>query len=704
MGITRRGLAAWPLGWGLGATGVARAQGADPHAWLEEVEGVRALEWVNARNAEALALVEAQPDFGRRRSETLASLSNQANISFPSRAGAWIYNFYRNARQPHGIWRRTTLEEYAKERPSWTVLLNLDNLAREESRNLVFSSVAVHVASDRALVFLSSGGEDRIEFREFDLASRSFVAGGFEAPPAKLGVAWFGPDELLISTESGPGSLTASGYPLAVRRWKRGTPMLDAPLLLRGQPSDVAVWPGYAGRDGLPPVALLRRQISFSDNERHLLLADGSLTRLDLPADSDAWIERDWLMIALRTSWTAGGQTFSEGSLLAIALAQAARPAREVHVLFEGRARRRQIRTAAVKDGFVTAFSENLRPALSFARWDGKAFTVTPLPAPATGMASVRADQPETGNRFWLTTEAPLTPQALTLVDATAAVPAPAPMKKQVPAFKPEGMVVRQFEARSADGTLVPYTVVGADQPAASAPTLLYGYGGFGISVDLDYQRMPGINWLQYGGTYVMAHIRGGGEFGTAWTLAAKGPRRQKGFDDFIAVAQDLVARGIARPRQLGIYGASNGGVLVTTVMVQRPELFGAVVSRVPLTDMLGFHKLFAGASWTEEYGNPDVAADREVLARYSPYQNAKALASGTAYPPILFIGNRNDDRVHPAHARKMVAQLRALGHAKTWLYEERSGGHSGRTDPQIHAQREALVYSFMAQQLAVTA
>lgn len=704
MGITRRELAAWPLGWGLGAAGAARAQDADPHAWLEEVEGVRALEWVNARNAEALALVQAQGDFARRRSETLASLSNPANIQFPSRQGEWLYNFYRNARQPHGIWRRTTLQEYAKERPSWTVLLNLDNLAREESRNLVFSHAAVHAASDRALVFLSSGGEDKTEMREFDLASRSFVTGGFQAPAAKMGVAWFGPDELLIATDTGPGSLTTSGYAVALRRWKRGTAMLEAPVVLRGETSDVSLSPGYAGREGLPPVALLRRQISFFEGQRHLLRADGSLTRLELPADSDAWIEREWLMVSLRTPWTTAGRAFTEGSLLTIALAQAADPAREVHLLFEGRARRRQVWTAPVKDGFVTASSEDLRPALSFARWDGKGFTRTPLPVPASGMASVRADRPEAGNSFWLTTEAPVTPQALSLVDAVAPGPMPAPMKRQAPAFSAEGMVVRQFEARSADGTLVPYTVVGAAQPAPHAPALLYGYGGFGISVDLDYHRLPGINWLQYGGTYVVAHIRGGGEFGTAWTLAAKGARRQNGFDDFIAVAQDLAARGIARPKQLGIYGASNGGVLVTSVMVQRPELFGAVVSRVPLTDMLGFHKLFAGASWMEEYGNPELPADRAVLARYSPYQNARALAAGTTYPPILFIGNRNDDRVHPAHARKMVAQLRALGHAKTWLYEERSGGHSGRTDPQIHAQREALVYSFMAQQLAVAA
>jgi prolyl oligopeptidase len=286
-------------------------------------------------------------------------------------------------------------------------------------------------------------------------------------------------------------------------------------------------------------------------------------------------------------------------------------------------------------------------------------------------------------------------------VDAAAAQPWPAPLKTQAAMFKADGLAVRQLQARSADGTMIPYTVVGPNQPAPGAPAVLYGYGGFGNAVELDYQRMPGINWLQYGGTYILAHIRGGNEFGPDWALAARGARRQNAFDDFIAVAQDLAQRGIAQPKRLGIYGASNGGALVTAVMVQRPELFGAVVSRVPLTDMLGFARLFAGASWVEEYGDPAKPAEREVLARWSPYQNAKAASEKFAYPPILFIGNRNDDRVHPSHARKMVAHLRALGHSRVWLYEEIAGGHSGRTNPNIFAQREALLYSFLYQQLS---
>ena len=705
MDVKRRDLAAWPLGWALCGADVAQGQAlpVDPLTWLEEVDSARALEWVNARNAEALAMIERQPQFTQRRRETLASLSNPANIQFPVRHGDYLYNFYRSARQPHGILRRTSLEEYAKERPSWRMLINFDDLAREESRNLVYMGMAVHAPTQRALIFLSSGGEDKVEAREFDLSGRTFVSDGFNLPPAKMSVGWFGADELLVATDFGPGSTTASGYAMTARRWKRGTPLAAAPELLRGQPSDVSVSVRSGGRDGLPPVALVQRHMQFHRAERHLLQQDGTLSRIDLPEDADAWIERDWIVALLRSPWTAGGRTFSEGSLVAMTVSQAASATRELHLLFAGEPRKRLARTDAVRDGIMIASSEDMRPRLSFARWDGKAFALIALPVPEAGVVHVRADQADKDNRFWLTTEAPVTPQALTLVDASAPQPWPAPMKTQSAAFKADGMVTQLLQARSADGTMVPYTVVGPAHPKSDAPVLLHGYGGFGLPLELNYQRMPGINWLQYGGVYVMAHIRGGGEFGPAWALAAKGPGRQRAFDDFIAVAQDLAQRGIAQASRLGIYGASNGGALVAAVMVQRPELFGAVVSRVPLTDMLGFSRLFAGASWLEEYGVPDKPAEREALARLSPYLNAKPASAGFKYPPVLFVGNRNDDRVHPAHARKMVAHLRALGHEKVWLFEELAGGHTGRTDPNIFAQREALFYSFLFQQLTST-
>lgn len=671
----------------------------DPNAWLEAIDSAESLAWVTGQNADALALIGKDPDFARRRRETLAALSSSSNISFVSRQGEHLYNFFRSARRPHGMWRRTTLDEYAKDQPAWQALLNVDDLAREEARNLVYEGANVDVATQRALVYFSSGGEDKVELREFDLKQRGFVQGGFAAPTAKQSISWFGPDELLIARAT-PDSQTTSGYAMSLRRWKRGTDLLEAPEILRCAPTDVQVW-GWARRgEGFSPAALLHRRIRFFENERFLLLPEGPPRSVDLPLDSNAWLEGDWLMVHLRNAWTTAGRTYPEGSQLAIPLAQATQAQREIHVLFEGGERRRVVRTERVKDGFIVASSDNLRPQLVFHRRTAEGFRAVPLPAPEFGVLGISPNQPAKDNTFWMTTQAPISPQVFALMDADS--PAQPLLVKSAPhAFDASGLAVQQFQARSRDGTQVPYTVVAPKNRNAPLPAVLYGYGGFGLTVDLEYQRMAGINWLQYGGVLVLAHIRGGGEFGQAWTNSAKGALRQNGFDDFIAVAQDAVARGITTPRQLGIYGASNGGALVSAVMVQKPELFGAVVSRVPLTDMLGFTRLFAGASWIEEYGDPARPADRAVLAKWSPYQNAAKAEAARPYPPTLYIGNRNDDRVHPAHARKMVAQLRALGHGSTWLYEEAVGGHSGRSDPNIFALREALIYSFLRLQLA---
>ncbi|HVE54034.1 MAG TPA: prolyl oligopeptidase family serine peptidase, partial [Ramlibacter sp.] len=612
--LKRRDLLLWPLAAGPAPPGWAQ-DAPDPNAWLEAVQDGRALGWVTDRNAETMALVAREPAFARRRKETLAALSSSSNIQGISRQGEYLYNFFRSAARPHGGWRRATLQEYAKERPGWETLLNVDHLARDEARNIVFAGADVHAASERALVFLSAGGEDKVEVREFDLKQRAFLPQGFRTPTAKQWVTWHGPDELLIATQAGPDSVTTSGYAAELRRWKRGTDLLSAPVVLRAQPTDMQVYAVARRHESLPPAALLYRRIRFYESERLLLLGDAAPVPVDLPLDANAWLEGDWLMVALRGPWTTAGKTYAAGGMLAIPLAQATARERDIHVLLEGRDRVRLRRVEPVKDGFIVAYTDNLKPHLVFHRRDGNGFRAQPLPAPEHGLISVQHDRRTHDNRFWLTTQGPISPQVQQLVDADAPA-TPVLVKSQPHFFDASGLAVRQLEARSRDGTLVPYTVVGPAAGGGPRPTLLYGYGGFGFTVDLDYQRLPGINWLQYGGVMVLSHIRGGGEFGQSWYEAGRSHHRQVAFDDFIAVAEDLVERGITTRRQLGIYGASNGGALVSAVMVQRPELFGAVVSRVPLTDMLGFTRLFAGPSWTEEYGDPDKPADRAVLAK----------------------------------------------------------------------------------------
>ncbi|MET3493578.1 prolyl oligopeptidase family serine peptidase [Variovorax boronicumulans] len=686
----------------------ARTQDNALGAALEQLNGPEALAWVQARTAEARQLITALPDYARRYADTLDSVSSRDNnIQFVRAHRGHLYNFYSTANQPNGVWRRTTLAEYRKEHPSWQVLIDLDQLGRQEGRAWTFSSYVTSPNGERALVYLSPGGADRTEVREFDLNARQFVAGGFRLPLAKQWADWYGDDEVLVATESSAGALTRSGYPMTIRRWRRGSALAEAPEAARGEPSDLGVSiDTIEPRDGRPAMALVGRRISFFQNRHQLLQGDMLSPVLDLPTDATAWLSEGWIVLWLRSVFDDGTTRHPAGSVIVTPIATATQPVRRFHALLSTAPRQRLIRWERLQDGFAVAWSDNLQPRLVFQHWNGETFEAREVGLPdngAAGVIGIRADRADPGDSVWLTTQAPLVPQTFGLMDL--AEPRPwAPLKRQAALFDASGLQVQRLEARSADGTLIPYTVIA---PAAlamdgNAPTLLYGYGGFGIALELDYQRMPGINWLRYGGVYVLAHIRGGGEFGPGWYEAAKGARRQAAFDDFIAVAEDLARRRITSPRKLGIYGASNGGALVSAVLVQRPELFGAAVARVPLTDMLEFTRFTAGPSWIEEYGDPAVPAEREVLARWSPLQNLKSvkelkdLNGGTGYPPTLFIGNRNDDRVHPSHARKMVARMRALGHAQSWLYEEASGGHLGRATPQLFATREALLHTFL--------
>ena len=663
---------------------------------LEQPDGAEALAWVQARTAEARQLIAALPDYARRYDDTLTALSaRDTNIQFVRSHRGQLYNFFSTAARPNGVWRRTTLEEYRKERPDWQVLIDFDKLGDQEGRTWNFSSYKLSPNGQRALVFLSPGGADRTEMREFDLPSRQFVAAGLRLPLAKQWADWYGDDEVLVATESQGGTLSRSGYPLTIRRWRRGSALAEAPELLRGEPSDMSMSIDTLDpKDGRPAAALISRRISFFQGRYQLLQDDTLSPPLDLPLDATAWLSEGWIGLWLRSDFDDGTTRHPAGSVLVTPVATVTQSERRFHALLSTTPRQRLIRCEPVRDGFAVAWSDNLQPRLLFQRWTGDAFEPREVVLPDAGVVGIRPDHADGNDLVWLTTQAPLVPQTFGLLDL--ADPKPwAPIKRQASVFDAAGLAVQRLEARSADGTRIPYTVIAPAKLAmdGKAPTLLYGYGGFGIALELDYQRLPGLNWLRYGGVYVLAHIRGGGEFGPGWYEAAKRTRRQAAFDDFIAVAEDLARRGITSPPRLGIYGASNGGALVSAVLVQRPELFGAAVARVPLTDMLEFPRFTAGPSWIEEYGDPAVAADRAVLARWSPLQNLK---EGVAYPPTLFIGNRNDDRVHPSHARKMVARMRALGHAQTWLYEESSGGHLGRATPQLQATREALLHTFL--------
>jgi prolyl oligopeptidase len=664
---------------------------ADPYAWLEEVTGKRALEYVEAQNAATRKELEARPEYAEIKSQVLAILDSHERIPHVGKMGDRYYNFWQDAANPRGLWRRTTLDEYRKSEPAWETVLDVDALAKDEKENWVWAGAnALPPKYERCLVSLSRGGGDAKVVREFDLKSKQFVADGFSLPEGKSETTWRDENTLFVGADFGPGSLTDSGYPRVVKRWTRGAPLADAVTVFEGQPTDVSAgaWvdhtPGYF-REGFA------REVAFYNSETFLTV-DGKSIKLDLPRDAMPHLIRQWLSVRLRSDWTVGGKTYKAGSLVVTKLDAFLRGERAFDTLFEPTPRIALQGISPTLDALVLNLSDNVHSRILEATPNDAGWKTREMKLPGTGTAGASAVDSDESNDLWMNYQDFLKPAALYLTSIGANPTEPI---KSLPSFfDAQGMEVRQLEATSADGTRVPYFLVGKREALDSghAPTLLYGYGGFEIPMFPRYNPVVGKVWLERGGIYALANIRGGGEFGPAWHQAALKGNRQRAFDDFEAVAADLVHRGVSEVKHLGIMGGSNGGLLVSTVAIQRPELFGAVVCQVPLTDMRRFNKLLAGASWMAEYGDPDKPEDWEYLSKYAPYQNVK---SDVNYPRILFTTSTRDDRVHPAHARKLFAKMKDQGHDVLY-YENTEGGHAGSANNEQRARMAALEYTFL--------
>jgi prolyl oligopeptidase len=679
----------------------------DPFLWLEDVQGERALAWVRERNAQSRKVLEARPEFAPIRARMLEVLNSKDRIPYVRRVGDQLYNFWQDEKNKRGLWRRTTLAEYRKPQPAWETVLDLDALASAENENWVWGGAECLGPQDRlCLVSLSRGGADAKVVREFDTVAKAFVKDGFVLPEAKSDVDWLDADTLLVGTDFGPGSMTDSGYPRIAKRWKRGTPLAEAVSLFEGQASDVAAGATADRTPGFERI-LLTRVTDFYNQERYLLIGDKQV-KLDVPSDArivfmhSAGAPDDSLLIELRSDLTTPERSYPRGALLAADTAAYLKGERHFSVLFEPTPTRSLAGYTLTRTHVIVNVLDNVTSRLEEWKREGSRFTRRVIDAPspgALGVTSLHDPMRRTdalAEHYLLNYADFLTPDTLLLgrsgSDARAAL-------KSLPAsFDASGLRAEQFFAASKEGTRVPYFVVGPrDRPAdGSNPTVLYGYGGYRVSMAPWYPRGVGPAWLARGGVFVVANIRGGGEFGPGWHQAAVKANKQRSYDDFIAVAEDLVARKITSPRHLGIEGGSNGGLLVGAVFVQRPELFNAVVCQVPLLDMKRYHTLLAGASWMAEYGNPDDPAEWDFISRYSPYQNVKA---GVTYPKVLFTTSTRDDRVHPGHARKMAARMLAQGHELLY-YENIEGGHGLAADNEQRAQVQALEFSFLWQQL----
>ena len=685
----------------------------DPHQWLEEVQGDKALAWVRERNAETMKQLGVRADFATTRKKLLDVLNSSDRIPAVSRRGDWLYNLWQDGTHKRGLWRRTTLAEYRKAQPAWETVIDLDALGKAENENWVWGG-AECLGPDyrRCLVSLSRGGADAKVIREFDTVTRRFVDGGFVLPEAKTDVAWADADTLYVGTDWGPGSMTDSGYPRIVKRWKRGTPLAEAKTVYEGRKEDVWVGISVDPTPGHQHTMIVRATDFF--HQETLLLEGEKLVKLDVPDDArlsfmhSAGVAADTLLLELRSDLRLGERLHPKGSLLAADFG-AWRKAkdngeRRVQVLFEPTETRSLAGTALTRSHVLVNVNDNVIGRLEeWQRDDAGRFTRRVVDAPSPGNLGVsalhdpmRRDDP-LAESYLLSYTDFLTPDSLLLGrtgsdkrDTLKTLPA---------SFDASGMRAEQRFATSRDGTRVPYFVVWPKGAKAdgSNPTLLYGYGGFQISLEPWYSRGFGAAWYGRGGVLVVANIRGGGEFGPRWHQAAMKENKQRSYDDFIAVAEDLIAQKITSARHLGIEGGSNGGLLVGAVMMQRPELFNAMVCQVPLLDMKRFHKLLAGASWVAEYGNPEVPAEWAWISKYSPYQNVKRDAK---YPPLLFTTSTRDDRVHPGHARKMVARLREFGHPVLY-HENIEGGHGGAADNEQRATLQAIEFTYLWQRLA---
>jgi prolyl oligopeptidase len=671
------------------AAAASLAADKDPYLWLEEVEGTKALDWVKERSAKDTAEIEAVPEFAPIRAELLEIFNSRDRIPFVGIQGAWLYNFWQDADHVRGIWRRTFLDQYLQASPVWETVIDVDALAKAEGENWVWQGAdGLPPDYTRYLVTLSRGGGDAAVIREFDAVTKAFVADGFVVPEAKSDVSWKDADTVWVGTDFGDGSLTTSGYPRMVKEWRRGTPLASARLIFEGTVDDMSVG-AYSSHTPEGRYDIVYRTPEFFRGVNHLIL-DGRLVQLDLPDDAQfRGIFKSNLLLSLRTDWAVGGTTYPQDALLAIDLDRFLAGGRDFTVLFQPEER-------VALDGVSTTLNNLLLTTLDNVR--GRLYRLTPgadgwareeIPLPGLGSVGVGSTS-EVDDTFFFTYNDFLTPSSLYLVR-----PGAAPQKiKTTPAyFDVTGMKVDQYEATSKDGTRIPYFVFMPQGFTASGanPTLLYGYGGFEVTMNPAYSAATGKAWVGRGGVYVLANIRGGGEFGPKWHQAAMQEKHQNAFDDFIAVAEDLIARKITSPAHLGIVGGSNGGLLVGASFVQRPELFGAVVCQVPLLDMQRYNKLLAGASWMAEYGNPDTD-DWQFMKTWSPYHNLDAKQD---YPKVFFYTSTRDDRVHPGHARKMVAKMTDLK-KPVYYYENTEGGHGMAANLNQRAYMWALTYAYL--------
>jgi prolyl oligopeptidase len=675
-----------------------RAAETDPYLWLEDVQSAKSMDWVKAQNEKSLGVLTKDKRYAGIEKDVRKIIMAKDKLAYPGLRGGWVYNFWQDGDHVRGLWRRTKPEEYAKADPKWDILLDIDKLNVDEKQDWVWEGAqCLPPAYDDCLISLSHGGKDAVVVREFSVAKDAFLPEGYSLPEAKTSIAWLDSGRIWVGTDFGPGSMTKSGYPRIVKLWTRGEPLAQAKTVFEGDADDVAA---AASTEFRPEgsVSVVDKQVTFWTAKHWVVQPDGSLKLVPLPEDADVKGVFDGELLAvLRSDWKAGTKTLPQGALIALPLGSLwdAKPEEEAELVFAPDARSSISSVASSKSYLYIDTLQNVQGKVLKASKTASGWHIETLPLPELGTASVRAAD-DYADPIYLSYESFVVPTTLYSYDGTGSAPSTV---KSLPArFDSKGLVAEQFEATSKDGTKVPYFLVHKEglKLDGTHATLLYGYGGFEISMDPYYLNDMGKVWASQGEVFALANIRGGGEFGPKWHEAALKENRQRAYDDFIAVAEDLISRKVTSPRRLGIMGGSNGGLLVGATFTERPELFNAVVCQVPLLDMIRYTKIAAGPSWIGEYGDPEDPKMAEAILKYSPYQNVK---KGVKYPEVLFVTSTKDDRVGPVHARKMAAKLEAAGD-KTLYWENIEGGHGAAADLEERVKMKSLQFDYLFRKL----
>ena len=667
----------------------------DKYLWLEEVDGQKALEFVNAQNKTTIAELSAEKEYQDIYDKSLAIYNSDERIAYPTIRGNYVYNFWKDKDHVRGIWRRSTVDDYRKGNPTWETLLDIDKLSEEDDIKWVYKgSSGLYPNYNRFLIELSKGGGDAVVVKEFDVTTKQFIENGFLIEESKGSASYIDENTLIVTSDFGEGTMTTSGYPRQVKLWKRGTSLNDAQLIYEGETSDVGAWGGVL-RDGSETFTLISRALTTFSSE-NLVWMNNEIIKLDIPDDASlTGVLNNQLIVQLKSDWTVQTNTYNTGTLLSLNFRELLKGNKEIQVIIEPDEFSSISQVSTTKNKLLIGLLTNVISELHTYSFSKGTWSSEKVNAPDFGRISIVGTD-DLSDQYFFDFQNFITPSTLYSADAGDNT---FKAHKSLPAFFDASRYeVTQYKAKSKDGTMVPYFMVAAKdlKNDGTNPTLVYAYGGFEISSQPFYAATFGVSWLDKGGVFVLANIRGGGEYGPKWHQDGIKEKRQNVFDDLYAVSEDLITKKVTTPRHLGIMGGSNGGLLVGVAFTQRPDLYNAVVSQVPLLDMQRYNKLLAGASWMGEFGDPDIPEEWEYIKKYSPYHNLK---KGMDYPEVYFGTSTRDDRVHPGHARKMVAKMNDMGY-KTYYYENTEGGHAGSSTNEQSAKSGALTFSYLLMKL----